>query len=73
MALGVLAVGLSDAPAGVGYWILAATVVSGVMATIVLTTKVAHTAATSDSTVATGDSTSATSDSNVTPLRRTIG
>ena len=73
MALGVLAVGLSDAPAGVGYWILAATVVSGVMATIVLTTKVAHTAATSDSTVATGDSTSAKSDSNVTPLRRTIG
>ena len=73
MALGVLAVGLSNAPAGVGYWVLAATVVSGVMATIVLTTKVAHTAATSDSTVATGDSTSATSDSNVTPLRRTIG
>jgi UDP-GlcNAc:undecaprenyl-phosphate GlcNAc-1-phosphate transferase len=73
MTLGVLAVGLSDAPAGVGYWVLAATVVSGVMATIVLTTKVAHTAATSDSTVATGDSTETTSDSNVTPLRRTIG
>ena len=66
MALGVLAVGLSDAPAGVGYWILAATVVSGVMATIVLTTKVAHTASTSDSN-------ETTSDSNVTPLRRTIG
>ena len=65
MALGVLAVGLSNAPAGVGYWVLAATVVSGVMATIVLTTKVAHTASTSDSTT--------TSDSNVTPLRRTIG
>jgi hypothetical protein len=66
MALGVLAVGLSDAPAGVGYWILAATVVSGVMATIVLTTKVAHTASTSGST-------ETTSNSNVTPLRRTIG
>ena len=66
MALGVLAVGLSDAPAGVGYWILAATVVSGVMATIVLTTKVARTASTSGST-------ETTSNSNVTPLRRTIG
>ena len=41
-ALGVLAVGLSDAPAGVGYWVLAAAVISGAMATIVLTTKVAR-------------------------------
>jgi UDP-GlcNAc:undecaprenyl-phosphate/decaprenyl-phosphate GlcNAc-1-phosphate transferase len=59
VALGVLAVGLSEAPAGVGYWILAAAVVSGGMATIVLTTKVARA--------------EATSESNVTPLRRSIG
>ena len=42
VALGVLAVGLSEASADVGYWILAAAVVSGGMATIVLTTKVAR-------------------------------
>jgi UDP-GlcNAc:undecaprenyl-phosphate GlcNAc-1-phosphate transferase len=59
VALGVLAVGLSDAPAGVGYWILAAVVVSGGVATIVLTTKVARA--------------EEASDSNVTPLRRHLG
>ena len=59
VALGVLAVGLSEAPAGVGYWILAATVVSGGMATIVLTTKVAQV--------------ETSSESNVTPLHRNIG
>ena len=58
-ALGVLAVGLSDAPAGVGYWILAAVVVSGGVATIVLTTKVARA--------------EEANDSNVTPLRRNFG
>ncbi|MGA1506707.1 MAG: MraY family glycosyltransferase, partial [Ilumatobacteraceae bacterium] len=58
-ALGVLAVGLSDAPAGVGYWILAAVVVSGGVATIVLTTNVARA--------------EEASDSNVTPLRRNLG
>jgi UDP-GlcNAc:undecaprenyl-phosphate GlcNAc-1-phosphate transferase len=59
VALGVLAVGLSDASAGVGYWILAAVVVSGGVATIVLTTKVARA--------------EEASDSNVTPLRRNLG
>lgn len=59
IALGVLAVGLSEAPAGVGYWILAAAVVSGGMATIVLTTKVAQV--------------ETSSESNVTPLHRNIG
>ena len=59
VALGVLAVGLSEAPAGVGYWILAAAVVSGGMATIVLTTKVAQV--------------ETSSESNVTPLHRNIG
>jgi len=59
LALGVLAVGLSDAPAGVGYWVLAAAVVSGVMATIVLTTKVARV--------------EQVTDENVTPIRRTAG
>ena len=59
VALGVLAVGLSEAPAGVGYWILAAAVVSGGMATIVLTTKVARV--------------ETSSESNVTPLHRNIG
>jgi len=59
VALGALAVGLSDAPAGVGYWILAAVVVSGGVATIVLTTKVARA--------------EEASDSNVTPLRRNLG
>ena len=59
VALGVLAVGLSEAPAGVGYWILAAAVVSGGMATIVLTTKVARV--------------ETSSESNVTPLHRNNG
>jgi len=59
VALGVLAVGLSEAPAGVGYWILAAAVVSGGMVTIVLTTKVARV--------------ETSSESNVTPLHRNIG
>jgi hypothetical protein len=62
LALGVLAVGLSDAPAGVGYWVLAAAVVSGVMATIVLTTNVAR----AEQTIVAGDE-------NVTPIRRTAG
>lgn len=62
LALGVLAVGLSDAPAGVGYWVLTAAVVSGVMATIVLTTKVAR----AEQTIVAGDE-------NVTPIRRTAG
>ena len=62
LALGVLAVGLSDAPAGVGYWVLAAAVVSGVMATIVLTTKVARV---EQATTVDGK--------NVTPIRRTAG
>ena len=55
-ALGVLAVGLSEAPAGVGYWFLGAVSVTAVMATVVLTTKVAR--------VETADQT------NVTPIRR---
>ncbi|MFM7047771.1 MAG: MraY family glycosyltransferase [Actinomycetota bacterium] len=59
IALGVLAVGLSEAPAGVGYWFLAAVLVAGVMATIVLTTKVARA-----EEVQTG---------NVTPIRRDVG
>ncbi len=59
VALGVLAVGLSEAPAGVGYWIIAAAVVSGGMATIVLTTKVARV--------------ETSSESNVTPLHRNFG
>ena len=55
-ALGVLAVGLSEAPAGVGYWFLAAVGVSGVMATVVLTTKVARV--------------ESNSTDNITPIRR---
>ncbi|NQW68466.1 MAG: undecaprenyl/decaprenyl-phosphate alpha-N-acetylglucosaminyl 1-phosphate transferase, partial [Acidimicrobiaceae bacterium] len=62
LALGVLSVGLSDAPAGVGYWLLTAAVVSGVMATVVLTTKVAR--------VVEAD---ATDETNVTPIRRNVG
>ena len=58
-ALGVLAVGLSDAPAGVGYWVLGAAVMSGIMATVVLTTKVARVAEVQDT--------------NVTPIRRGVG
>lgn len=56
IALGVLAVGLSEAPAGVGYWFLGAVLVTAVMATVVLTTKVARV-----------DSVNQT---NVTPIRR---
>lgn len=58
-ALGVLAVGLSEAPAGVGYWFLGAVAVSGLMAAIVLTTKVARV--------------DSSENSNVTPLRREVG
>lgn len=39
MALGLLAVALSEAPAGVGWWILAAAAFAGIAATITLTTK----------------------------------
>ena len=67
-ALGVLAVGLSDAPAGVGYWVLAAAVVSGAMATIVLTTKVARVNEATDS----GELVEAEKP-NVTPIRRNLG
>lgn len=67
-ALGVLAVGLSDAPAGVGYWVLAAAVVSGVMATIVLTTKVARVNETIDS----GELVESEAP-NVTPIRHNLG
>jgi UDP-GlcNAc:undecaprenyl-phosphate GlcNAc-1-phosphate transferase len=56
VALGVLAVGLSEAPAAVGYWFLGAVAVSGVMAAVVLTTKVAR--------VEVSDK------SNITPIRR---
>lgn len=59
VALGILAVGLSESPAGVGYWILGASLISGVMATIVLTTKVARV--------------ESAADSNVTPIRREVG
>lgn len=59
ISLGVLAVGLSEAPASVGYWFLAAVSVSGVMAAVVLTTKVAR--------VDTSEQT------NVTPIRRDVG
>ena len=59
VALGVLAVGLSEASANVGYWLLGAVLVSGVMATVVLTTKVARV---SEEAV-----------HNVTPIRRTAG
>ena len=59
VALGVLAVGLSEAAAGVGYWILGASLVSGVMATVVLTTKIARV--------------EAVETSNVTPIRREVG
>ena len=59
VALGGLAVALSDAPATVGYWLLAAAVLSGVMATVLLTTKVARV--------------TATETSNISPLRRDVG
>jgi UDP-GlcNAc:undecaprenyl-phosphate/decaprenyl-phosphate GlcNAc-1-phosphate transferase len=67
-ALGVLAVGLSDAPAGVGYWVLAAAVISGAMATIVLTTKVARVNEATDS-----DELAEAEKPNVTPIRRNLG
>ena len=59
VALGGLAVALSDAPATVGYWLLAAAVLSGVMATVLLTTKVARVIVTETS--------------NISPLRRDVG
>ena len=62
LALGVLAVGLSEAQAGVGYWVLAAVAGFGVMATIVLTTKVAQV-----------DHAADINDVNVTPIRRSAG
>jgi UDP-GlcNAc:undecaprenyl-phosphate GlcNAc-1-phosphate transferase len=67
-ALGVLAVGLSDAPAGVGYWVLAASVISGAMATIVLTTKVARVNEATDSGELVAEE-----KPNVTPIRRNLG
>jgi UDP-GlcNAc:undecaprenyl-phosphate GlcNAc-1-phosphate transferase len=67
-ALGVLAVGLSDAPAGVGYWVLAAAVISGAMATIVLTTKVARVNEATDSGELVAEE-----KPNVTPIRRNLG
>lgn len=65
IALGVLAVGLSEATAAVGYWFLGAVAVSGVMATVVLTTKVARVEA--PATTVSEDET------NVTPIRRDVG
>jgi len=62
--LGVLAIGLSEGPASVGYWFLAAVAVSGVMATVVLTTKVARV----ESSVAA----LSTDETNVTPIRRDV-
>jgi UDP-GlcNAc:undecaprenyl-phosphate GlcNAc-1-phosphate transferase len=59
VALGGLAVALSDAPATVGYWLLAAAALSGLMATVLLTTKVARV--------------TATETSNISPLRRDVG
>jgi len=67
-ALGVLAVGLSDAPAGVGYWVLAAAAISGAMATIVLTTKVARV----NEAIHSGELIEAEKP-NVTPIRRNLG
>jgi UDP-GlcNAc:undecaprenyl-phosphate GlcNAc-1-phosphate transferase len=69
LALGVLAVGLSEAPAGVGYWLLAGILASGVMATIVLTTKTAR--ATSERDV---ERTSTAAETRkITPIRRDVG
>jgi UDP-GlcNAc:undecaprenyl-phosphate GlcNAc-1-phosphate transferase len=70
LALGVLAVGLSEAPAGVGYWMLASILASGVMATIVLTTKTARVTSERDDE---STSTAAAEAGNVTPLRRDVG
>ena len=64
IALGVLAVGLSEASAAIGYWFLGAVAVSGVMATVVLTTKVARVQA--PASADDGDET------NVTPIRRDV-
>lgn len=58
-ALCILAIGLSEATAGVGYWILGAALASGAMTTVLLTTKVARV----ESGLA----------GNVTPLRRDVG
>jgi UDP-GlcNAc:undecaprenyl-phosphate GlcNAc-1-phosphate transferase len=69
LALGVLAVGLSEAPAGVGYWLLAGILASGVMATIVLTTKTAR--VTNESDV---ERTSTAAETRkITPIRRDVG
>ena len=64
VALGVLAVGLSEASAAIGYWFLGAVTVSGLMATVVLTTKVARVE--TPASAADGDET------NVTPIRRDV-
>jgi len=64
VALGVLAVGLSEALASVGYWFLGAVAVSGVMATVVLTTKVAR--------VETPATMHSADETNVTPIRRDV-
>jgi UDP-GlcNAc:undecaprenyl-phosphate GlcNAc-1-phosphate transferase len=61
-ALGVLAVGLSEASAAIGYWFLGAVAVSGVMATVVLTTKVARVEAVAAPV--------SSDETNVTPIRR---
>ena len=62
IAVGVLAIGLSEAPASVGYWFLAAVVVSGLMATVVLTTRVARVE----------ESERSADQTNVTPIRRDV-
>jgi hypothetical protein len=53
---------LSEASAAIGYWFLGAVTVSGVMATVVLTTKVARV----EAVASTGES----DETNVTPIRR---
>jgi UDP-GlcNAc:undecaprenyl-phosphate GlcNAc-1-phosphate transferase len=64
IALGVLAVGLSEASAAIGYWFLGAVTVSGLMATVVLTTKVAR--------VEVPTSAAERDETNVTPIRRDV-
>jgi len=64
IALGVLAVGLSEATAAIGYWFLGAVTVSGLMATVVLTTKVAR--------VEVPASAAERDETNVTPIRRDV-
>jgi UDP-GlcNAc:undecaprenyl-phosphate GlcNAc-1-phosphate transferase len=59
VALGGFAVALSDAPATVGYWLLVATVLSGAMTTVLLTTKVARV--------------ESSEISNISPIRRDVG